>query len=118
MENPTKTHCLLMEVAGLLNGWSVKLWALTSVGDDHSRAVRPAGYRKIRETHNVVRTRLQMQKPSVLVIVLGRDDAFGLVWPLVHLIESAPGWPLADCLQDPNHERIQMLKQRADNATR
>jgi hypothetical protein len=55
---------------------------------------------------------------SVLVRVLGRDDAFALVWPLVHLIESAPGWPLADCMPDPNHEWIQILKQRADSATR
>ena|ERR1700733_8567610 len=54
----------------------------------------------------------------VLVKVFGRDDAFGLVWPLVHLIESAPGWPLADCLRDPKNEWIQMLRQRADNATR
>jgi hypothetical protein len=67
---------------------------------------------------------MSLEKPitdaeaRVLVEVFGLDDAFGLVWPLVHLIESAPGWPLADCLQDPNNEWIQMLKQRTDSAIR
>jgi hypothetical protein len=67
---------------------------------------------------------MSLEKPitdaeaRVLVRSFGRDDAFGLVWPLVHLIESAPGWPLADCLHDPNNEWVQMLKQRADSATR
>jgi hypothetical protein len=28
------------------------------------------------------------------------DDCFGLAWTLVHLIETAPGWPLAACLQN------------------
>ncbi|MDB6032726.1 MAG: hypothetical protein JWM16_3064, partial [Verrucomicrobiales bacterium] len=33
-----------------------------------------------------------------LVKVFGPDDYYGLAWSLLHLIESAPGWPLADCL--------------------
>ncbi len=53
----------------------------------------------------------------ILVTVLGCDDAFGLVWPLVALVESAPGWPLMDCLQNTDNEWIQMLKQRIRNAT-
>jgi hypothetical protein len=67
---------------------------------------------------------MSLEKPitdaeaRVLLKVFGPDDAFGLIWPLVHLIESAPGWPLADCLQDPDNEWIQMLKQRVDNTTR
>jgi hypothetical protein len=28
-----------------------------------------------------------------------RDDCYGLAWTLVHLIETAPGWPLPACLQ-------------------
>jgi hypothetical protein len=27
------------------------------------------------------------------------DDCYGLAWTLVHLIETAPGWPLPDRLQ-------------------
>jgi hypothetical protein len=29
------------------------------------------------------------------------DDCYGLAWTLVHLIETAPGWPLLACLQQP-----------------
>jgi hypothetical protein len=80
-----------------------------------------SGQQVIEKYENLI---MSLDKPitdaeaRVLVNVLGSDDAFGLVWPLVHLIESAPGWPLADCLRDPNNEWIQMLRQRADNATR
>ena len=35
------------------------------------------------------------EEARVLVKVFGPDDCFGLVWPLVHLIESAPGWPFS-----------------------
>ena len=27
------------------------------------------------------------------------DECYGLAWTLVHLIETAPGWPLPACLQ-------------------
>ena len=49
----------------------------------------------------------------VLVTLFGPDDAFGLAWTLLHLIESAPGWPLEDALCGPGNEWIDRLKQRA-----
>ena len=52
----------------------------------------------------------------VLVRSFGTDDCYGLVWPLVSLVESAPGWPLADCLGNTDNEWIRMLRQRARNA--
>ena len=52
----------------------------------------------------------------VLVRSFGPDDCYGLVWPLVSLVESAPGWPLADCLENIDNEWIRMLKQRVRNA--
>ncbi len=55
------------------------------------------------------------EEARVLIAVFGTDDAFGLAWPLVALVESAPGWPLADCLKDPDNQWIQMLKQRLKN---
>ena len=58
------------------------------------------------------------EEAQVLVTIFGSDDAFGLVWPLVSLVESAPGWPLAGCLENTNNEWIQMLKQRLRNAGR
>lgn len=56
------------------------------------------------------------EEARALVTLFGPDDAFGLVWPLVALVESAPGWPLADCLENTSNEWIQMLKHRARNA--
>jgi hypothetical protein len=56
------------------------------------------------------------EEARALVRVFGSDDAFGLVWTLVALVETAPGWPLADCLEDTDNEWIQMLKQRLKNA--
>ncbi|HWO39032.1 MAG TPA: hypothetical protein VNO32_60430 [Candidatus Acidoferrum sp.] len=58
------------------------------------------------------------EEARVLVTVFGSDDAFGLVWPLVALVESAPGWPLVDCLENTDNEWIQKLKQRLRNAAR
>lgn len=54
----------------------------------------------------------------VLVGILGSDECFGLEWPLIHLIETAPGWPLEDCLVDTNNEGVAHLKQRVENSKR
>ena len=65
---------------------------------------------------------LSIQKPvtdeeaRVLARLFGPDDCFELEWTLVHLVETAPGWPLWDCLQDTSNEWIQMLRQRLENA--
>lgn len=36
---------------------------------------------------------------KALCRLFGPDELYGLSWQIVHLIESAPGWPLAECLQ-------------------
>jgi hypothetical protein len=41
------------------------------------------------------------------------DDCFGLAWSLVHLVETAPHWPLRDCLQDESKPWIARLRQRS-----
>jgi hypothetical protein len=51
-----------------------------------------------------------------LVDIFGSDDCFGLSWSVLHLIESAPDWPLNDCLQ-ANNEWVDRLRARAENAT-
>jgi hypothetical protein len=58
------------------------------------------------------------EEARILCGLFGPDDCFGMEWTLVGLIESAPGWPLADCLQETSNEWIQMLKQRAENPAR
>lgn len=56
------------------------------------------------------------EEARVLVRLFGPDDCFELEKSLVHLIESAPGWPIWDCLEDAHNEWIQTLRQRLDNA--
>jgi hypothetical protein len=50
---------------------------------------------------------------QVLVTLFGPDDCFGLAWTLLHIIETAPGWPLNDVLRDVGNEWVTLLKQRA-----
>jgi hypothetical protein len=65
-----------------------------------------------------IRKPVTNEEARVLVTVFGPDDAFGLVWPLIALVESAADWPLADCLENADNEWIQVLKQRVRNAAR
>jgi len=48
-----------------------------------------------------------------LVRLFGPDDCFGLAWTFLHLVESAPGWPLLDCIGDSENEWIVSLRNRA-----
>jgi hypothetical protein len=41
---------------------------------------------------------LSDEEACALASLFGPDDCFELAWVLVHLIESAPGWPLAACM--------------------
>jgi hypothetical protein len=51
-----------------------------------------------------------------LVQLFGTDDYFGAAWTLLHLIETAPGWPIASCLTNVQNEWIALLKRSAENA--
>lgn len=53
------------------------------------------------------------EEACVLVQVLGPDDCFGLAWTLVHLIETAPGWPIECCLEKLPTTWVSIMKQRA-----
>jgi len=46
--------------------------------------------------------------------LFGPDECFGLAWTLLHIIETAPGWPLRDVLSDVDNEWIFRMKKRAD----
>ena len=53
-----------------------------------------------------------------LVRLFGPDDCYGLAWTLLHLIESAPGWPLHDCLKETGNEWTERLRLRAERGSR
>jgi hypothetical protein len=48
-----------------------------------------------------------------LVRLFGPDGCFGVASSLIHLIETAPGWPLRDCLVDSENEFVVSLRDRA-----
>ena len=44
------------------------------------------------------------------------ESCYGLAWTLLHLIETAPHWPLEDCLEDRQSDWVQYLRLRIENA--
>jgi hypothetical protein len=62
---------------------------------------------------------LSMSRPvsndeaRALVLLFGQDNCFGLAWSMLHLIETAPGWPLTDCLVNLSNEWVVTLRDRA-----
>jgi hypothetical protein len=57
---------------------------------------------------------LTNDEARALVKLFGSDGCFGLASTLLHLIESAPGWPLKECLVDSTNEWIVELRERAE----
>ena len=55
------------------------------------------------------------EEARALVLCFGEDGCFGIATSLITLIETAPSWPIADCLQDTENDNISMLRQRAIN---
>lgn len=56
------------------------------------------------------------EEARALVGLFGPDDCYGLAWTLLHLVETAPGWPLQDCLEAPGGEWGERLRGRVENA--
>jgi hypothetical protein len=52
-------------------------------------------------------------KACVLVELFGPDGCYGLASSFMHLIETAPGWPLKDCLAQLNSDWKIELRNRA-----
>jgi hypothetical protein len=48
-----------------------------------------------------------------LLAVFGQDDCFGLAWSLVHLIETAPGWPYPEARLHAANPWVKSLLERA-----
>lgn len=56
------------------------------------------------------------EEARALVTLFGPDTFYGVAWTLLHTIETAPGWPLMDVLQDTENEWVARLRQRSENA--
>jgi hypothetical protein len=53
------------------------------------------------------------EEARILAGLFGPDDCFGLAWTLLHLIETAPNWPLRDCLEGNANPWIKTLRESA-----
>ena len=62
-----------------------------------------------------IKTPITDEEARVLVALFGPDDCFEMAETLVHLIETAPGWPLWECLEDTSNEWVQTLRLRLAN---
>ena len=63
-----------------------------------------------------VQTPVSNDEAPALIKLFGHDECFGLAWTLLHLIETAPVWPLMDCLAEPTNEWIGILRKRYSNS--
>lgn len=61
-----------------------------------------------------VQTPVTDEEACALVRLFGPDDCFGLAWTLLHLIETAPGWPVQGALDGLEGEWIDRLRERAE----
>jgi hypothetical protein len=60
-----------------------------------------------------VQTPVTDEEACALAKLFGSDDCFGLAWTLLHLIETAPGWPVGGALDGLEGEWADRLRERA-----
>lgn len=70
--------------------------------------------RALEEQLAKVQTPITDDEACALLTLFGADDCFGLAWTLLHLIETAPGWPVRDALDSMQGEWARRLRERAE----
>jgi hypothetical protein len=56
--------------------------------------------RKYEELYRAIVKPVTDQEARILIDLFGPDGCYGLASSIMHLIETAPGWPLEDCLRN------------------
>lgn len=79
-----------------------------------SAAVAASTIQAIAEQLTKVQTPITDDEACALLKLFGPDDCFGLAWTLLHLIETAPGWPVHDALDSIQGEWAERLRERAE----
>jgi hypothetical protein len=89
--------------------------ALLGLGPIPSSATATtATLRAFEEQLSKVQTPVTDKEACALVKLFGPDDCFGRAWMLLHLIETAPGWPVEGALDNLGGEWIDRLRERAE----
>lgn len=65
------------------------------------------------ELYRAIEKPVTNEEARILIELFGSDGCFGLASSIMHLVESAPGWPLVDCLCDLTNEWKVELRNRA-----
>ena len=68
---------------------------------------------RIEELYRAIARPITDDEARILVELFGPDGCYGAAFSFIHLIETAPGWPLKDCLEPPNNEWKLELRNRA-----
>ena len=55
---------------------------------------------------------LDNEDALVLIGLLGPDDCFGLAWTIIHLVETAPDWPIDQRFEGLDAYWVGVLKER------
>ncbi len=76
-----------------------------------------AKVKKLESALKGIKCPISDDEARALVRLFGPDDCFGLAWTLLHIIETAPGWPLDEALIGDN-EWIERLRVRSGNRSR
>jgi hypothetical protein len=87
--------------------------ALRTLGPLPDEGADEAQIATYEELLNRISAPISDEEAVALLPLFGIDDCYGLSWTMLHLIESAPGWPLVSALHDGSNEWIQRLKHRA-----
>ena len=56
---------------------------------------------------------LTKEEALALLSVFGPDECFGLAWSLLHLIETAPGWPYPEARLRAANPWVKSMLERA-----
>ena len=73
----------------------------------------PENIRKFEVLLHSIERPLSDDEACLLVGVFGSDGCFGLASSLLHLIETAPGWPIESCLKDEASDWVSELRARS-----
>jgi len=68
---------------------------------------------RIEELYRAIAKPITDDEARVLIELFGPDGCYGVASSFMHLIETAPGWPIKDCLQQLNNEWKIELRNRA-----
>ena len=96
-----------------LLSWARATWIVRGT---RQQVMTPGNMMKLEEYQrllNAISQPVSDEEAEALARLFGPDDCFGLAWTLVHLIESAPGWPLVDRLPAIDNEWIVLLRDRS-----